>query len=148
MKKLLINGEILEHVGPIEWTDDLDNVANTISFTTDEQIQPGSQFSLMDNDTQVMSGILSDYTQNKPNEFVYGGFDFGFYLNKNSIVKQLNSIKVSDAFKRLCSDFNIPVGNIPNLSTTVKKIYKNVILADVFREFLELHKAKTGEDFY
>lgn len=148
MKKLLINGEVLEHTGPVEWSDDLDNVANTISFTTDEQIQPGSQFSLMDGTTQVMSGIISDYTQNKPNEFVYSGFDFGFYLNKNSIVKQLNSIKISDAYKRLCSDFNIPVGQIPAMSTTVKKIYKGVILADVFREFLDLHKAKTGEDFY
>ena len=148
MKKLLINGEVLEHTGPVEWSDDLDNVANTISFTTDEQIQPGSQFSLMDGTTQVMSGIISDYTQNKANEFVYGGFDFGFYLNKNSIVKQLNSIKISDAYKRLCSDFNIPVGEIPAINTTVKKIYKGVILADVFREFLDLHKAKTGEDFY
>lgn len=148
MKKLLINGEVLEHTGPVEWSDDLDNVANTISFTTDEQIQPGSQFTLMDGTTHVMSGIISDYTQNKANEFVYGGFDFGFYLNKNSIVKQLNSIKISDAYKRLCSDFNIPVGEIPAINTTVKKIYKGIILADVFREFLDLHKAKTGEDFY
>lgn len=148
MKTLLIDGEALEHVGPIEWSDDLENVANTISFTADDQIKPGSKFSLMDGANEVMSGIISDYTQNEPNKFQYAGYDFGFYLNKNSIIKQLNSMKISDAFRTLCTDFNIPVGTIPSISTTVKKIYKGVILSDVFKEFLELHRAKTGQDFY
>lgn len=148
MKRLLINGEILEHTGPVEWGDSLEDVANTISFNSDEQIAPGSQFVLMDDTNSVMSGIISDYTQNKANEFVYSGYDFGFYLNKNSIIKQFNGMKLTDAFSKLCTDFNIPVGEIASLSTTVKKIYKGVNLADVFREFLELHRAKTGEDFY
>ena len=148
MKKLLINGEVLEHTGPIEWGDNLEDIANTISFSSDEQIAPGSQFVLMDGIEHVMSGIISDYTQNKANEFVYAGYDFGFYLNKNSVIKQFNSMKISDAFNKLCTEFNIPVGEIPSMSTTVKKIYKGVSLAEIFREFLDLHKAKTGEDFY
>ena len=148
MKRLLINGELLQHTGPIEWGDNLEDVANTISFTSDEQIAPGSLFALMDGTSPVMSGIISDYTQNKANEFVYAGFDFGFYLNKNSVIKQFNSIKISDAFSKLCAEFNIPVGEIASMSTTVKKIYKGVNLADIFREFLELHRAKTGEDYY
>lgn len=148
MKTLLINGEALPHVGPIEWGDDLSNVANTISFTTDEQLQVGSKFALMDNDTEVMTGIISEYGQNERNKFQYAGYDFGFYLNKNSIIKQFNGSKISDAFKMLCNDFNIPAGDIPTMPSTVKKIYKNVVLADVFREFLELHKAKTGQDYY
>lgn len=148
MKNLLINGEVLEHTGPVEWSDDLDNVANTISFTSDEQIKPGSKFALMDGANEVMTGIIAEYAQNEPNKFQYSGYDFGFYLNKNSIIKQFNSMKISDAFKKLCTDFNIPVGNIPTMSTTVKKIYKGVILSDVFKEFLELHRSKTGQDFY
>lgn len=148
MKTLLINGEKLSHVGTVEWSDDLEDVANTISFTSDEQIKPGAKFTLMDGTNEVMSGVISDYTQNEANKFQYAGYDFGFYLNKNSIIKQLNSMKISDAFTKLCCDYNIPVGTISYMSTTVKKIYKGVILSDVFREFLELHKAKTGEDFY
>lgn len=148
MKTLLINGEALPHVGPIEWGDDLSNVANTISFTTDEQLQPGSSFALMDENIEVMTGIISEYSQSERNKFQYAGYDFGFYLNKNSIIKQFNGSKISDAYKMLCNDFNIPAGDIPTMSSTVKKIYKNVVLADVFREFLELHKAKTGEDYY
>lgn len=148
MKKLLIDGEVLEHAYPIEWSDDLTTVANTISFTTDEQIKIGSKFALMDGQNQIFTGVISEYTQNKLNEFSYAGYDFGFYLNKNSIIKQFNGMKISDAFKKLCSDFNIPVGEIPDLNTTVKKIYKNVILADVFRELLELATAKTGNKSY
>lgn len=148
MKTLLINGEALPHVGPIEWTDDLETVADTINFTTDEQIQIGSTFALMDGENEVLTGIISDYTQNEPNRFQYGGYDFGFYLNKNSIIKQFNGMKISDAFKTLCKNFNIPIGSIPEMSTTVKKIYKNTVLSDVFREFLDLYTAKTGKDYY
>lgn len=148
MKALLINGEKLPHVGPVEWSDDLDNVANTISFTTDEQIKVGSTFALLDGENEVLKGIVSQYTQNEPNKFQYAGYDFGFYLNKNSIIKQFNGMQISNAFKILCRDFNIPVGSIPSMGATVKKIYKNVILADVFREFLELHRAKTGQNYY
>lgn len=148
MKKLLINGEVIEHVGPIEWSDDLESMANTINFTTDDQIPIGSKFALMDGANEVMRGIVSDYTQNEPNRFSYAGYDFGFYLNKNSIIKQFNGMNISDAFKVLCTDFNIPVGAIPAMSATVKKIYKKAVLSDVFREFLELNKSKTGKDYY
>ena len=122
MKALLINGEKLPHVGPVEWSDDLDNVANTISFTTDEQIKVGSTFALLDGENEVLKGIVSQYTQNEPNKFQYAGYDFGFYLNKNSIIKQFNGMQISDAFKTLCRDFNIPVGSIPSMGATVKKI--------------------------
>lgn len=148
MKKLLINGKEIEHVGPIEWTDDLDSIANTISFSTDIQIEVGSKFALMDGKNTVLTGILATYTQNEPNLFQYGGYDFGFYLNKNSIIKQFNGMKISDAFKRLCQEYNIPVGAIPQLNATVKKIYKNAVLSEVFKEFLELAESKLKADYY
>lgn len=148
MKTLLINGEILEHTSSLEWSDDLDTVANTISFTTDTQIAIGSKFVLMDKSTAVLSGIISEYTQNEPNKFQYSGYDFGFYLNKNAVLKQFNGMAISDAFTKLCNDFSIPVGQIPTMSATVKKIYKNVILSEVFKEFLDLNKSKTGQDYY
>lgn len=148
MKQLIINGELQEHITNLEWADDLESVANTINFTSDDQFNIGSTFTLMDNNIEVMSGIISDYTQNEPDRFSYAGYDFGFYLNKNSIIKQFNGVKISDAFKQLCKDFNIPVGTIPEMTTTIKKIYKNVVLADVFKEFLDLIESKAGVDYF
>lgn len=148
MKKLLINGKELEHVGPIEWADDLDSNANTISFNADVQIEIGSKFALMDGKETVLTGIIATYTQNEPNLFQYGGYDFGFYLNKNSIIRQFNGMKISDAFNSLCQEYKIPVGTIPPLNATVKKIYKNAVLSDVFREFLELAEKKLKADYY
>ena len=148
MHELLINGEVVPHVQNVEWADDLDNAASTISFTTDEQIEPGAVFVLLYNENTVLTGIVTEYTQNDPNLFQYGGYDFGFYLNKNSIIKQFNGITIYNAFKQLCNDFAIPIGSIAALSSTVKKIYKNTVISDVFNELLELNTAKTGKDCY
>lgn len=145
---LLVNGEIIPHVSGVEWSDDLSNAADTISFSTDEQIEPGAVFALLYGENTVLTGIITEYTQNEPNRFIYGGYDFGFYLNKNSIIKQFNGITITDAIKRLCSDFSIPTGSVASLSSTVRKIYKGETISDVFNELLELNTAKTGEDCY
>ena len=145
---LLINGVEIPHVSGVEWSDDLSNAADTISFTSDEQIEPGSVFALMHGENTVLTGIITEYTQNEPNRFMYGGYDFGFYLNKNTIIKQFNGITITNAVKRLCSDFSIPTGSIAELSGIIRKIYKGETIADVFKEFLELNSAKTGKDCY
>ena len=148
--KILVKGQEITNAADLEWSDDLNNPADSISFTTDVQIVPGSQFALIDENSgvNVMSGIISDYSQSERNKFNYSGFDFGFYLNHNNIIRQFNGIKISDAITTLCREFNIPIGSIPKMSATVKKIYKNVLLSDCFNELLELAQTKMNVDYY
>ena len=148
--KVLIKGQEITNASNLEWADDLENSADSISFTTDVQIAPASQFALIDENSgdTVMSGIISDYSQSERNKFNYSGFDFGFYLNHNSIIRQFNGIKISDAVTTLCREFNIPFGSIPQMSATVKKIYKNVLLSDCIKELLDLAQTKMNVDYY
>ena len=148
--KVLVKGQEVTNVGGLEWSDDLENSADTISFTTDVQIVPGSQFALIDENSgsTVMSGIISEYSQSERDKFNYSGYDFGFFLNHNSIVRQFNGIKISDAIATLCREFNIPVGEIPEMTATVKKIYKNVLLSDCIKELIELAQTKMNIDYY
>lgn len=148
--KILIKGHEITNASNLEWADDLGNSADTISFTTDVQIIPGSQFALIDENSgsTVMSGIISEYSQSERDKFDYSGYDFGFFLNHNSIVRQFNGIKISDAITTLCREFNIPIGSIPQMSATVKKIYKNVLLSDCIKELIELAQTKMNVDYY
>lgn len=148
--KVLIKNKDISKIADLEWADDLENFADTISFTSDTQIPPASQYALIDENsgTTVMSGIISEYSQSERDKFNYSGYDFGFYLNHNSIIKQFNGIKISDAINTLCRDFKIPIGVIPKLPATVKKIYKNVLLSDCIKELLELAEKKMNVDYY
>lgn len=148
--KLFVNKTLVKNASNIEYSDDLENTADTISFDTDMQIKPGSQFALVDdfNNKTIMMGIVSEYTQNKKNIFSYSGYDFGFYLNHNSIIKQFNGLRISEAIKSLCRDYKIPVGSIPELRATIKKIYKNTTLSDCLKEILDLAKTKMNVDYY
>lgn len=146
--KLLINNKEITNISGLEWSDDIENIADTVSFQSDIQIEAGSQFTLFDDKSIVMTGIISEYSQQKKDTFSYSGYDFGFYLNHNSIIKQFNGLKISEAMQTLCREYKIPVGNIPTLNATIKKIYKNTTLSDCFNEMLELAQTKIGKDYY
>lgn len=143
MYKYLINGKELENIVTPEWSDDLENYANAFSFSTYDVFEVGSLFQILTEQGQtVLKGIITDFEQSEVNNFRYSGFDSGFYINQNEIIEQFKKIKISEAIKKLCENYQIPVGNIPEISATVSEIYKDKKLSDVFNELLELAKTK------
>ncbi len=143
MYKFLINGEEVANIVSPEWSDDLENYADTFSFSTCEQYEVGSLFQIItETGFVVLSGIITDFEESNPNIFRYSGFDFGFYINQNEIIEQLKKIKISDAIKKLCENYSIPVGNIPEMSATVTEIFKDKKLSDVLSQLLEYAKSK------
>lgn len=141
--KYLINGEEVENIVSPEWSDDLDNYANAFSFTTCEYYEVGSLFQIIaESGDVVIKGIITDFEQNDKNSFRYAGYDCGFYINQNEIVEQFKKIKISDAIKKLCENYQIPVGTIPEMSATVTEIFKDRKLSDVFNQLIEYAIAK------
>lgn len=115
--KLIVNNNEIQHISGLNWSDNLEDCANILSFTTDEQFEVGSQFALMSDNNLVMQGVLTDFHQSKRSLFDYTGYDCGFYLMKNKIVKQFRTpTRIDLAFEILCRDFQIPYGNIPQLT--------------------------------
>lgn len=139
----LINGKQAERLTNIEWSDDLDNYANSFTFASSDIYQVGSSFEIKPiNKDGALKFIITDFEQGDANIFRYSGFDCGFYINQNEIIKQFRNAKISDALKILCNDFGIPVGTIPNISATVKEIFKDKKLSNVFNDLLKLAKDK------
>ncbi len=141
--KFLINGdEVVNMVSP-EWSDDLESYANTFSFTTCDYYEVGSLYQILtETGENVLSGIITDFEQSDANTMQYSGFDCGFYVNQNEIITQFKNIKISDAIKKLCDNYSIPVGNIPEMSATVTEIFKDKKLSDVFNQLIEYAKEK------
>jgi hypothetical protein len=136
--KFLINGDETPNIISPEWADDLENYANTFSFSTCEYYEIGSLFKIVNKyGYDVLTGIITDFEQSDPNVFHYSGYDCGFYINQNEIIQQLKKIKISDAIKILCKNHSIPVGNIPEMSATVTEIFKDRKLSDVLSQLIE-----------
>ncbi len=143
MYKYLINGVEVENIVSPEWSDDLENFANPFSFSTYAIYEVGSLFQMItDTGATVLKGIITDIEQSEENVFNYSGFDCGFYINQNEIIEQFKKIKISDAIKKLCENYGVPAGEIPEMSSTVTEIYKDKKLSDVINELLELAKTK------
>lgn len=142
--KYLINGEEVENLISPEWSDDLKNHADTFSFSTYTTYEIGSLFQIIERETNetVLKGIITDFEQNEANVFQFSGYDCGFYINQNEIIEQFKKIKISDALKKLCQNYGIPVGNIPEMSATVTEIFKDCKLSDVFNQLIEYAKLK------
>lgn len=141
--KYLINGEEIDNVVSPEWSDDLEEYANPFSFSTCEYYEVGSLFQIITDDGEiVLKGIITDFDQSEKNVFRYSGFDCGFYINQNEIIEQFKKIKISDAIKKLCQNYQIPFGNIPEMSATVTEIFKDKKLSDVFNQLIKYAKSK------
>ena len=141
--KYLINGNEVENIVSPEWSDDLDNYANTFSFSTCNAYEIGSLFQIQTETGEiVLKGIIIDFEQSEPNVLRYSGFDCGFYINQNEIIEQFKKIKISDAIKKLCENYKIPIGKIPNMTSTVTEIFKDKKLSDVISQLLDYAKLK------
>lgn len=141
--KYLINGNEVENIVSPEWSDDLDNYANTFSFSTCNAYGIGSLFQIQTETGEiVLKGIITDFEQSEPNVLRYSGFDCGFYINQNEIIEQFKKIKISDAIKKLCENYKIPIGKIPNMTSTVTEIFKDKKLSDVISQLLDYAKLK------
>lgn len=141
--KYLINGEEVENIVTPEWSDDLNNYANPFSFSTYTTYEVGSLYQILtETGETVLKGIITDFEQSEANVFRFSGFDCGFYINQNEIIEQFKKIPISDAIKKLCQNYSIPFGNIPEMSATVTEIFKDKKLSDVFNQLIEYAKTK------
>lgn len=152
MYKILVNNKIVQNVANINWSDDLDNISVAFDFECDSKLDVGALFELQDSieNTTVIKGIIVDLERTDiTTKYKYYGFDFGFYLGKNSIIKQFRYAQITDAITQLLKEYEIPIGNIPKLTGTVNDIYRNKSLGEVLKDLLELAKIKSGiNDIY
>lgn len=156
--------DITENILNFEYSENLDDVASSFSFTSN------TDFGLTSTDANgnerinaikiykkgqtepFYVGVITDFEHTTDKDvYSYRGFDVGFYLNKNKVIKQFRGVNITNAIIELCKDYKINIKNsaIPKCKNNVRKMYKNWIFADVIKDLIKLEHDKGGlKDLY
>lgn len=120
--------------GKVEFSNQLSN--NNKSATTQLNEQQQEQV--------VFQGIIVAEKQSGANKYSYTCFDYCFYLNKSEIEIQFNGVSGLEAIKKVCSENNVPLGNVADIKTNIKKIYQGETVSDVIKDIIKQATEETG----
>lgn len=138
----------VENILTINWQDDITKTFLAFDFETTTELECEQWIELYESRDKetVFYGIITNVTQTNVNRYKYTGYDYGYYLEKNSIhIDFKENQSLSDAIKAVCKRADLAVGRIPNIKTTAKGIYKNQNLSTIL---FDLYKKVINDDFY
>lgn len=73
-------------------------------------------------------------------------FDFAWYLNKSTVVKQYKNIKGIEAIKSLCTEMGVKV-KVEGVEGTIDCIYKDKTISEVIQDILNKSTQINGKRF-
>lgn len=156
--RLTVNGrDETRRAGNITRADNLDGLSVSLTFdiavNPDDRYWPktnivaGDKVVFTNGGKAVFSGIITDMSQNSRYAKSYTANDYGWYLNKNEVVVQFRKMIASDAIKKLCNDFGVPVGAICSLPTKISKVYNGDTLSDCIKDIIKQTEADQGKSY-
>lgn len=150
-----VSSDITDMVGEISWSEDMDSVGLSLSFSVPDSeeryvprllIMAGDIISVSNDKEELIKAVVVSVTRNFPKRNVRA-YDFGFYLNKNDVVIQFKDKSVSDCLKELFGKVNIPIGEICDMPAKVNGVYiKNV--NEVIKELIEIQQGNDSKKYY
>ena len=147
--------DITKIVGGLTWKDNVDTLGMELSFDRiftagveiDVDIVVGDKLFLMNNNSEVWRGIVTDEGFSGKFGRSFTCYDYAFYLNKNEIVIQFNGVRADTAIKQLCSKVGVPIGSITAITTSIKKIYKDATPSDIIKDILDQAQKELGTKY-
>lgn len=133
--------------GNLSWRDSIDTLGMELNVNVARNVEDrymrgldivelGDKIILKNNSDEIFRGIIVDLSTEKYKKAITA-FDYAFYLNQSRTIIQFNKVKADDAIKQLCGKFNVPMGSITSIPTTITKIYKDDTIADIIRDILK-----------
>lgn len=118
----------------------------SFDFTTSEKLELPTFIELYSefDKKSIFKGIVTKIYQNTKEYYQYLGYDWGFYLEKNSTIRQFKNATISEAICQLCKEYQLNVGNIPNIKYTINKTYIRESLSDIL---FDLYKNAVDKGF-
>lgn len=146
--------DITPIVGGISWRSNVDELSTELNFEI--AIGPnlpknpcslGDMVILKNGNLEITRGIILNQKKNGKDPVEYSVFEYGFYLNKSDAVYRFKKVRADDAIRKILRDFNIPIGAIPNFSTSISKIYNNKKVSDILKDILRKVRRATGKRY-
>lgn len=137
-----------DNIDSLGMSFNFDLVNNPLDKLADErELSIGGKVILSNNGVTVFTGVIVSYDRSSMSKYSYKCYDYGFYLNKSEAMVQFNNVTVSSALKTLCSQNNIPVGEITDIKTVVHKIYNGEKISDIIRDLLHFATNELGTKY-
>ena len=139
--------------GDVTWSESEDSLGMEFSFTLpysyfddqfDTVLTVGDQVAIYVGGSKVLEGIITETPLHGSD---YKGYDYAFYLNKSTTIIQFKKVGASTAIKQICKKFDVPVGTMPSMATSISKLYKNENVADIINDILKKVKNETGKKY-
>lgn len=146
--------DITKISGGLSWKDNIDTLGMELFFDVARNIEDkymkgydiveiGDKVILMNNDKEIFRGIIVDLETERYRKSITA-LDYAFYLNKSKTIIQFNKIPGNEVITKLCSEFNVPIGNITSIPTLITKIYKEETISDIIKDVLNIATNETG----
>lgn len=121
---------------------------NTKFFPNGIEVHLGDIVRLVDqNGQECFRGIITEKTKTQGN-FSYMAYDYAFYLNKSSIIMQLDKCSAKSAIHKVLTKCNIPVGKMElSGGCIIDEIYVDVAPSDILQEILEKSSIVEGKNY-
>lgn len=151
--KLIENGKAQAITcGDLSWSESEDSLGAEFNFSCpfspydpeyNKLLKVGSIVAIYYGSSEVLRGIITAANFDGS----YSGYDFCWYLNKSEEILQLKKVAADKAIKDLLKKYNVAAGNIPVMSTSITKLYKDEIVSDIIRDILKKVKQETGKGY-
>lgn len=137
--------DITASAGSVEWGDSLDSLGTDFSFTCRKGPYAGDHIVLFYGKTEIFRGIILDVGFSDGQTREIKGRDFAFYLDKNETAIQFKKISAKQAIEKLCDRYEVPIGSIAKMNTSIKKVYKGETAYDIIMDILSQVEEETGD---
>ncbi|MCM3411458.1 XkdQ/YqbQ family protein [Metabacillus litoralis] len=143
-------------VTEISWRSNIDELGTELNFSVaygdaidspKKQVDVGEIVILKSGNFEITRCIVTEENLSGRDPISYKAFDFAFYLNKSKRVYQFNEMSATKAINKICSNANIPIGEIAKINTKIDKIYFNESLSDMIKDILSQVQDDTGTKY-
>lgn len=152
------NYNITEIVKSISWSghSETPNRTLTVSIknTLDGQkqaisIKKGGLLEFKHNGDTLFRGVIFATDINERGDMNVTAYDENVYLTKSTENRKFTKMKASEIARRICNDFDIPIGKISDTGYVIPKlIMRDKSLYDILLYALTLTKKQTGKRFF
>lgn len=96
---------------------------------------------------EITRAIIVDESNGDGISVQYNAFDYAFYLNKSDAIYQFKKMRADQAIRKICTDFNVPIGNVVTIQAPIEKLYNGENVSSILEDILEFSTTKTNHKY-
>ncbi len=143
------NVDVTNYISNVNWSDNFDALGVELKFEIAREffdtVKLGDKIIMKIKNEVIFAGILVARDL-KEKIIECTCYDFAWYLNKSTIIKQIKNLKGNEAIIKICNELGIKV-KVNGANAVINNIYKDKTLIEVIKDILDKSTQFTGNKF-